>query len=103
MGRVFGFSEPVINRCQVLKSTPKGHKAKQNPEILYMSRWGFYELVAKYEELKKKWELLACGCFFPKASARTTIQEKGRGYFEVTMPWIFCFLVMKSSVMNKQV
>lgn len=67
-----------------------------------MIRWGCYELVAKYPELKKTWEFLTCG-FFPKVSARTIIQAKERGSFEAAKPWVFCFLVIKSSVMNKQV
>lgn len=43
-----------------------------------------------------------CG-FFPKVNARTTIQAKERGSFEAAKPWVFCFSVIKSSVMNKQV
>lgn len=36
-------------------------------------------------------------------NARTTIQAKERGSFEAAKPWVFCFSVIKSSVMNKQV
>lgn len=63
MGRVLGCSEPLINKCQVLKFTPKGHKAIQSPEILYMIRWRFYKLVAKYTEIKKTRNYLRVGFF----------------------------------------